>query len=262
MWELYRPYADRNFLSSLKHDFHPRFWEMLLCTELLGAGFDLTKEGDSGPEFYMTVNGTRFWLEAVSPNAGTGQDAVPPIEYGPNAVGTVPIEQIVLRITSALREKLSHYQRARAAGRISAEDGYIICINPSQVPHAKFGTEPSYPSRALYGVGSLTLNIDRMSGKVMDQFNAYTPTIKKKSGADVPTSPFFGMEETSCSAVIYSVMDFFNIDRFKSNDFSVYHNPNASYRLPLETLKMFSQFVPESIDDSRFTLRNISRGTA
>ena len=57
-------------------------------------------------------------------------------------------------------------------------------------------------------------------------------------------------------------MDFFNIDRFKSNDFSVYHNPNASYRLPLETLKMFSQFVPESIDDSRFTLRNISRGTA
>lgn len=262
MWEKYAPYADRNFISSLRSDFHARFWEMLLCTELLAAGFVVVKESDAGPEFYVTVNGKRVWIEAVSPKAGDGPDAVPPIEYGPNAAGTVPIDQIVLRITSALREKLSHYQRARAADRISPEDGYIICINPSQVPYAKFGTEPSYPSRALYGVGNLTLSIDRSSRKVMDQFNAYTPEIIKKSGSSVPTSPFFGLGDTTCSAVIYSAMDFFNIDRYRGNDFGVYHNPNATFRTPLETFSMLDQFEPEPIDESRFTVRHVPRETA
>ncbi|NJC44725.1 UNVERIFIED_ORG: hypothetical protein FHT06_001964 [Xanthomonas campestris] len=261
MWEKYAPYADRNFLSSLRIDFHARFWEMLLCTQLLVAGFEVVKESDAGPEFYVTVNGRRMWIEAVSPKAGIGPDAVPSIEYGPDAAGTVPIDQIVLRITAALREKLLHYQRARASGRISQEDGYIICINPSQVPHAKFGAEPSYPSRALYGVGNLTLSIDPSTGKVMDQFNAYTPEIIKRSGSIVATSPFFGSEEKTCSAVIYSTMDFFNIDRYSGPDFEVYHNPNAAFRAPLEAFSMFDQFEPESIDESRFTVRRVLKIT-
>lgn len=235
------------------------FWEMLLCTELLAAGFEVVKKSDAGPEFYVTVNGKRVWIEAVSPRAGEGPDAVPPIEYGPNVAGAVPIDQIVLRVASALREKLSHYDRARAAGRISPDDGYIICINSSQVPHAKFGTEPSYPSRALYGVGNLTLSIDAKSRKVIDQFNAYTPEITKKSGSSVMTSPFFGSGETTCSAVIYSAMDFFNIDRYDGNDFGVYHNLNATFRMPLEMFSMFDQFEPEPIDESRFTVRHVPR---
>lgn len=262
MWGKYAPYADRNFLSSLRSDFHARFWEMLICTELLAAGFEVVKESDAGPEFYVTVNGKRVWIEAVSPKAGEGPDAVPPIDYGPNVAGAVPIDQIVLRVASALRVKLSHYQRAQAAGRISSEDGYIICINPSQVPHAKFGTEPSYPSRALYGVSNLTLSIDRNSGKVIDQFNSYTPEIMKKLGSSVSTSPFFGSRETTCSAVIYSVMDFFNIDRCHGNDFGVYHNPNAAFRIPPQTFSMFDQFEPERIDDSHFTVRHTPRETA
>ncbi|UOV00200.1 hypothetical protein [Pseudoxanthomonas mexicana] len=260
MWEKYSPYADRNFLSSLRTEFHARFWEMLLCTQLLEAGFQVVKESSAGPEFYITLDGKRFWVEAVSPKAGTGQDAVPPIEYG--HAGTVPIDRIVLRLASALSEKLSHYRRALAAGRISPNDGYIICINPSQVPHAKFGSDPSYPSRALYGVGNLTLSIDRDSRRILDQFNVHTPSITKKSGASVATSPFFGSGEISCSAVIYSVMDFFNIDRCVSNDFGVYHNPNAARPLPTQAFGMFDQFVPEPIDESRFTLRHIPREAA
>lgn len=260
MWEQYSPYADRTFLSSLRTDFHARFWEMVLCTELLAAGFKIVKHSDAGPEFYTMLRGRRFWLEAVSPKAGNGPDAVPSIDYG-NA-GTVPIDQIVLRIASALSEKLSHYRRGIDAGRISPEDGYIICINPSQVPHAKFGTEPSYPSRALYGVGNLTLSIDRDSRKIIDQFNEYTPSLTKKSGATVGTSPFFGPGETACSAVIYSVMDFYNIDRIRGNDFGVYHNPNAAYPLATEAFPMFHQFVPEAIDESRFTIRHIERQAA
>lgn len=257
MWEKYAPYADRAFLSSLRYDFHARFWEMLLCAELLDAGFKVVKESNAGPEFYVTLNGRRFWMEAVSPKAGTGPDAVPPIEYG--QAGTVPIDRIVLRITSALSEKLCHYRRGLAAGRISLEDGYIICINPSQVPHAKFGTEPSCPSRALYGVGNLTLSIDRASGKVLDQFNVYTPNVIKACGASVGTSPFLGPGETGCSAVIYSAMDFFNIDRANGNDFGVYHNPNAAHPLPIGAFPMFDQFAPEPVDESRFTIRHIHR---
>jgi len=257
MWEKYEQYADRTFLSSLRTDFHSRFWEMLLCTELLAAGFKVVKESDAGPEFYITLNGRRVWVEAVSPKAGTGPDAVPPIEYG--HAGTVPIDRIVLRIASALSEKISHYRRSLNAGRISPEDGYIICINPSQVPHAKFGTEPSYPSRALYGVGNLTLSIDRYSRKVLDQYNVHTPNVTKMSGASVGTSPFFGSTEKSCSAVIYSTMDFFNIDRFLGNDFAVYHNPNAEHPLRAEAFRKFDQFCPEPIDESRFTLRHFPR---
>ncbi|KHM95647.1 hypothetical protein OR61_08515 [Xanthomonas vesicatoria] len=96
----------------------------------------------------------------------------------------------------------------------------------------------------------------------MDQFNAYTPEIMKKSGSIVPTSPFFGSEETTCSAVIYSTMDFFNIDRYSRVDFQVYHNPNATFRTPLETFSMFDQFEPESIDESRFTVRRVLSGEA
>lgn len=90
----------------------------------------------------------------------------------------------------------------------------------------------------------------------------YTPNVTKVSGASVGTSPFFGHGEACCSAVIYSVMDFFNIDRFHGNDFGVYHNPNAAHPLPIGTFPMFDQFVPEPVDESRFTLRPIPRTAA
>jgi hypothetical protein len=262
MWMAYAPYADRNFLSSIKRDFHSRFWEMLLCTQLLTAGFEVVKTSCSGPEFYIMIGGRRFWFEAVSPRAGSGPDAVPEIDYGPSSAGKVPIEQVVLRISSALREKIAHYERGLKAGRILPEDGYLVCINLSQIPHAKFGTEPSYPKRALYGVGNLTLSIDTSSRKVIDQFNVYTPTIEKVSGALVPTSPFFEKTQTSCCAVLYSIMDFFNIDRFKGNDFALYHNLNASHQLPIEPFDMYDQFIPKPIDESNFFIHQITRRTA
>ncbi len=111
LWRDYEPYCDTNFLSNARSQFHQRFWEMYLCVTMIKRGFAIEKSGNAGPEFSITINGRKFWLEAIAPEAGTTEDRVP--ELVMEQVNPVHTEKILMRYTAALKEKLDKYQASR-----------------------------------------------------------------------------------------------------------------------------------------------------
>jgi len=240
MWVRYSPLADTNFLSSIRVDFHPRFWEMYLAVALMDAGLEPIKASDAGPEFFVMNGGQRVWFEAIAPEAGNGQDAVQSWEVG--VAGTVPIDAVVLRYTSAIRAKKVQYEESLKAGRISPEDSYVVSLNAANVPHAGFGSSPSYGSRSLYGVGDLTLLLDTSTYEVVDQFHAGRDSIRKANGASVYVSPFLSSEYATCSAALISTVALWNIPSPSGIDFEVYHNPLAKNALDSGLLSSFDQF--------------------
>src|SRR5712691_1541769 len=92
LWERYAPYADPHFLTEIRIQFDQRFWEMYLGVTFLERGYPLHKPRAGGPEFGIDIDGVRYWLDAIAPNAGSGADAVPPLE--PGKLSAVPQKQI------------------------------------------------------------------------------------------------------------------------------------------------------------------------
>lgn len=241
MWQRYVPLADSNFLTSIRVDFHPRFWEMYLAVALMDAGLEVMKAGDAGPEFFVMSGQRRVWFEAIAPEAGTGQDAVK--RWEPGQAGSVPIDSVVLRYTSAVRTKKYHLDQGLRAGRIKSDDCYVISLNAASVPHAIFGTRPSYGSRSLYGIGDLTLLLDTATDRVVDQFHVARQFVSKQNGSAVSVSPFLSEEYSACSAALISTVAFWNLSPVAGSDFEVYHNPLASNPVDPEILSSFDQFT-------------------
>ena len=187
------------------------------------------------------MNGQRrVWFEAIAPEAGTGQDAVQGWEVG--VPGTVPIDAVVLRYTSAIRTKKLHLDQGLKAGRIKDDDCYVISLNAASVPHAGFGSRPSYGSRSLYGIGDLTLLLDTTTDRIVDHFHAARESVRKENGAAVSVRPFLSEEYSACSAALISTVAFWNLTSDIGSDFEVYHNPLALNAVAPEMLSSFDQF--------------------
>lgn len=240
LWKDYRSYADTSFRADAMHQFLQRYWEMYVAVALLGAGLELTKHGDVGPEFSFDLKGRRVWLEAVAPTAGSGRDAVPPIL--PGQYFTVPTERIALRFTNAFGEKRSRHNDAVAKGIVVPDDAYILAMNSRAIPHGPHsGTIPFYV-QALLPIGQLTLSIDKRTKREVDRFHAYRPFVEKVSGASVSTSVFLEPASSFCSAVLHSAVDFWNHPACIGSDFSVLHNPSAAHPIGHEVFSWCEQF--------------------
>src|SRR5262245_60685099 len=102
MWEVYRPHADRHFLSEVKRQFHQRTWEMYVGCAFLKNGIPFSSTND-GPDFLIESAGKKVWVECIACNKGEGPDKVPPLEYG--VVQDVPEDEMCIRIAHALETK-------------------------------------------------------------------------------------------------------------------------------------------------------------
>lgn len=144
LWSRFAPYADRHFLKEIQIQFHQRFWEMYLTVAFLDRGYTLHKHRDGGPEFGIDIEERRYWLDAVAPMPGTGQDAVPQLEHDAKVASKVPQEQIILRIMNALDAKREKWKKDLARDRVSENDGYIVAINDRAIRWAWLGAEMPY----------------------------------------------------------------------------------------------------------------------
>ena len=226
LWDRYRDLADTHFREDARNHFLERFWEMYLAVTLRERGFQLTRVGDEGPEFYFLHNGRKVWVEAVAPRPGEGVDRVPEICYG--KVQEVPTEKIPLRFTNVLGEKRKKYIKVLQEKIIEPNDLYLLAINSRGIPHAPYGNTMPFFVQAFLPFGNLACDVDTKTGKIVETFYQYRENVVKTSGAAVSTTAFLNPEFSFVSAVLHSAVDCVNHPDILGDDFSILHNPTAS----------------------------------
>ena len=246
LWAEYRPYADRHFLSDATNHFHQRFWEMYLAVTLTRKGFELCKVGDEGPEFYFISGDKKIWVEAVAPGPGQGPDAVtePPVGVG----YLVPEEQMILRYTNGLSEKLKAYEAALRKGTIGAADCFIVAINGQDITNGICcDIEDGVPlwMQAFLPYGEYAVKFDIKKKEIIGGFYKYRDSISKKSKSPVSTKPFLEEEYKGISGILHSAVGCHPLNRPKEigADFEFLHNPLASQPIERSVFSFCRQYL-------------------
>jgi hypothetical protein len=192
-------------------DFYPVWWELYLAYALSIAGIALVTRASrahpgEGPDL-LTEN-PRIWVEAVMPESGDGPDALS--EPLPGEVFTVPIDDFVLRLRTAIAAKISRLRQYFEDGEIPLGDAAIIAVSGGRLPF-RF-TEGPTPNivRAVLGVGSPILEINPAERKIVGRSIEDRDHVLKKSGSPVDTDVFLRDESAHVSAVLYSSADCVN----------------------------------------------------
>ena len=223
----YYPYADSNFLIDLKKHFHQRTWEMYLGCVVLGLGTELSPHRDKGPDLSFDYDGKKIWIECVACERGVGKDQVPTMKHG--VVESVPSDQMILRITSALREKRSKYEKYLNDGIVKGTDSFVIAVNGGI-----FGRPDGFIPlilRSLFAVGHPTISMP-IDGGPNKHYVSTIPFIKKKKGVEIPTTFFLEKENDGVSAVIYDGNLVINHSDTFGKDVLIVHNAIARNPLP------------------------------
>ena len=232
LWSQYQEYADRNFLKEVKGAyFSQRMWEMYLACVLLEKGISLIPKGEKGPDIQIKKDGKSIWIEAVVPQSGEGRDAVPGLVYG--VVSDYPEEQILLRATNSLYEKLKAYKKWRQDNIIQDGDTCIIAINLGSMSHPTL--DPGIPLilKCLFAVGYLTIPIKE--GEKREPFWSERKEIYKKSGSAVGMNLFEDEESSIINVVIASNDKIINSPKKKEkmgSNFIIVRNPKTMNPLP------------------------------
>ena len=230
---------------SKKDDFYSVWWELYLAYALSCAGVSLVPSKDrprsvgKGRPDLLAAN-PRIWIEAVMPYPGTGPDALsePPL----GTVYTVPLEGIVLRLRTAIQEKVTKLQRYLEDGTISNCDATIIAVSGARLPFRFNGYPVPDIVRAVCAVGSLVVELNLVSKKRMGNYVEFRDHILKKSNEPVTTDLFLQKDSAHVSAVLYSPSDCVNHPRKPGADFILVHNPNATVPLPDTWLPVGCQY--------------------
>lgn len=231
----FEPYADSHFLQEIKINFHQRSWEMYLACVLLENGFTIISS-DKGPDIKIILEGKTIWIECVAPTQGEGDDRVPDIFYG--GVQNVPEEEMILRLSSSLKEKFEKYQEYLEKEIIGKNDIFIIAINRGAFGHPDAINPLIF--NCLFSLGYLTLPI-RVDSNAGESYYSRRKELKKKSGGIVPMDFFEDQQHIGISAVIYSKENVLNHPQKLGNDCILVHNPMAINRLSEKVFPFFIQ---------------------
>lgn len=140
--------ADGKFLNELSGD-EGAFWsalsEALVFDRIVGKTFGARPKVGHAPDFLLIENGRRIWIEVVCPQPG----GIPLdwLEWVPG-VGDVPHNQILLRWTTAIKEKteklLGSLDGQRRGyldkGVVEPSDSYVIVVNGCRLRHGPFAS--------------------------------------------------------------------------------------------------------------------------
>ena len=234
LWARYQPSQDPHFLPDARQHFLQRFWEMYLFVTLQEQGMNPQKGQALGPDFYLEIEGRRFWVEAVAPDAGQGEDRVPDLWDHPagEAFGMdVPKREILLRYTNALAVKRDKWLGWLTRGVVEPTDGYLVAIDGRGCNDFLDGVIPMF-IEAFLPFGHLTLLINTNTGKTEDRYFQHSDTVRKQNQAPVSTAPLLDESYAPVTAVLHSLVDCGNHPETLGGDFVVLHNPKASVRLP------------------------------
>jgi hypothetical protein len=244
LWARYDPSGDGNecFLGDAKKNFRQRFWEMYLFCAMEERGIAVQKITDKcgGPDFSFEAAGKKYWVEAIVPEAGNGNDKVPFPVLG--TANYVPETLIKLRYTNAIDTKFKYWYACMKKNIVEDGDGYIIAINGNAIPDADCDCGYQYVIQSLYPVGPITHKIDANSLEISEPYLQWEDNVKKQNGVFITTAPFIDKNYSAISAVIHS---FAGPTRYASplgHDFLLLRNPCALHPLPISSLSWCTQY--------------------
>lgn len=231
---------DSNF--QLDQDPHARLWEMMVAKILKVEGYEPKRKCTAhGPDFVVEKDGRRIFIEAVCPGPGVNAkpNSIPPIIHGASVAQKVPVDQIVLRLCSALKDKKEKYEQYLAHGIVSPSDFCIIALSSSKLsPRANLSSPAIL--RATHGLGNYYGIFGSGEGETDEGF-ASCESIQKVSGAPVDTKFFLSGDNSVISAVLYSESSFFSLDLDLFVESMIIHNPKTGVSLPQECFKQIDQ---------------------
>jgi hypothetical protein len=253
LWARYDPSGDGNecFLGDAKKNFRQRFWEMYLFCALEDRGIAVQKTTDKcgGPDFSFEAAGKKYWVEAIVPGAGSGDDKVPfPVLWAGNYV---PRDLILLRYTHALSTKFKCWHEKWVDKNIvSSDDGYIVAINGGAIPDADCGWEYPYIIQSLYPVGPFAVKVDSNSLAVSEPYLLREYVMKKQTGELINTAPFTDKKYSPISAVMHSFAGPSSCASPLGYDFILLRNTCVQHPLPIPSLSWCPQY---SFQDGELT---------
>jgi len=233
LWREYEPLAWKNFLREAQRDFHQHWWEMYLTVGLLhlskASGFKVgTSESNKGADVNITCSdGKCIQIEAIAPTPGDRgkPDSVPESKFG---VENFPENELLLRLTSGLKEKRDKFKDYLDKETIKGKDACIIALSTCDLDiygSLLSATAPA-PLKVLAGIGYPVLGMNKLLS-----FSKRQP-IEKVSKNTVPVSLFEDTDYDLISAVLYSSSDPLNAPLLPESTFQIFLNPLARVPLP------------------------------
>jgi len=205
----------------------------------------------------------KVWVEATAPRRGTGENAVPELRIYKGEpettleAHTVPSEEIILRFTNAIDEKIKKYIKYIDKKIISSDDPYIIALNGADIGH-EYLEEDRVPRilKAIFPIGDFSVTLDTSSEKtrVVRSGYLYRPSLTKRSGGEVSTAIFLNPDNSGISGLLYSRVHLNALRNFTGKfspspfgiDFHLIHNPMASNPVPYGWLKIGLEYSWEN----------------
>jgi len=234
LWRDFAPYASQHFLAEFPYRLHQRWHEMYLTVVLLRAGLEVHCPAEGAPDVRVQHrDGRVVWIEAVAPTGGVEANpdhvAYPPQRQpGEEYVAyRVPIDQVTMRVSGALRDKAARISAYRDRGVIAPEHEAVVAINVHDIPHGFYDAE-RYAFGATYGVGPQFVAIDPTRGEVVESGFQFRSQLFRASGADVNVAPFLHPAFAHVTGALYSAADAANFPTPLGLDFMLLPNPSAA----------------------------------
>lgn len=239
LWQKFKPYADKHFLSQIKTNFHQRTWEMYLGNVLLEKKL-LIKSQNEGPDFVVNDN---IYIECIAPTKGDSSkaDSVPEIHIANikkrerPMVQDVPVDEMILRITQALKDKgLGQYAKWKSNNWFDKKAPFIIAINTGDLKFPQDYLGIPLVIKALFGLQFL--QITRNGHKSF----SWREEIKKGKG--VPVNYFTNYNFKFISGVIFSDQIVLNHPDNIGDDCIFVNNPFAKNPITDSLAKLFKNW--------------------
>jgi hypothetical protein len=232
LWQACAQYVDLNAAEKAMNRLVSVFWELHLANALVSAGKwvvprdQLGYHKNKGPDLF--IRGTpEVWIEAIAVTPGSGDDRLQSAE-----TGDYDPDGVVLRLRSAIQDKIQKIEGYIADGIIKPNQSIIIAISGVELPYRNSGRTPSEIVRSVYPVNNAVLEFNRMTATVTERHLEFRDHIIKVNNAEVFTNVFSNMKNSCISAVLFDESDWINYPDPPGADFKLAHNTHAAVPIP------------------------------
>jgi hypothetical protein len=264
--------ADANFTTELCSGLEQKLWsrvsEALLSARLCKVGLRPVPT-HGGPDFLLIEKGQKIWIEVICPEPhGVSSEWLTSIPTGEIRVVDFPHEDIILRWTSAIKEKaeklLGSFDGAVRGylerGIVEPDDAYIIAVNGCQLRHGPFPallgiSQFPFAAEAVFAIGPYQIRIDRETLEQTGVGHQHRPLLSKPKGAPVPAYTFLDARFKPISAIW--AVDVAGTLTGNINPMAIVHNPNAFNPIPVGFLPAHYEYVATPISTEEFELNKI-----
>ncbi|MBB6469476.1 type I restriction enzyme S subunit [Aminobacter lissarensis] len=237
--------GDRDALQKLCSPQDAVYWQQLsevLLADQLQKHSLAAIHPRTGPDLLVDQDGTRIWIEIVTPEPTNIPEAW--LAPGLGVVRAFPHEALLLRWTAAIAAKasvlLGNEERPGYLGNgvVGAADAYVVAVNGRLLRSAD-GVFPElngisqfpFAVEATFGVGPMQVHIDRETLKAVGSDHQERFHIPKPNGASVSAYTFLDPAFAAVSA-IWAVDVDESVLLGRVQPMAVVHNPLATNPIP------------------------------